>query len=471
MNKFFIVLFSLLLSLITHAQNVIIKGLAKTYEFKEIGVWVNSDYISNIQKQLTYTVIDSSGNFTLEFNSKEIQYITLKIEKNISSLYIEPKGNYELILFPPDSSTYQNPNLEKIIQLSIKLKSKTEINALTMDYDDRFDEFLGTSYLRIKPQLQIDSFKLSMREFYSTVNNPYFKTYINYTIASIEQKTKISEKKLFAEYLMNKPIIYNNPEYMLFFNAFFKQKIKDFSMTKAGAPMGFQINDRGSFAGTMELLKRDSFLQNDTLRELVLIKGMYEAYYDNSFKRPAVVAILQQVVQETIIEEHKRIAQNILNSFSKLKTGTFAPYFELPDKTGLTHSIDELRNKKYVYLMFYDVNCSVCQQQMKIIPSLIKLYGDRITFVSISSDKKIADLKNFQSKNTKYSWLFLYDNSLGKLNKDYEIKSIPSYFLIDPDGKFIQVPAESPDGEIDRTFYDLTKPKAKSHGIGDKINH
>jgi hypothetical protein len=146
MNKFFLVIFSLLLSLITHAQNVIIKGLAKTYEFKEIGVWVNSDYISNIQKQLTYTVIDSSGNFTLEFNSKEIQYITLKIEKNISSLYIEPNGNYEIILFPPDSSTYQNPNLEKIVKLSIKLKSKTEINALTMDYDDRFDEFLGTSY-------------------------------------------------------------------------------------------------------------------------------------------------------------------------------------------------------------------------------------------------------------------------------------------------------------------------------------
>jgi peroxiredoxin len=471
MYKFFAVIFSLLASLLTFSQNVVIRGVAKTYEFKEIGVWMNSDYLSNLQKQLTYTTIDSAGNFTLEFNSKEIQYVTLKVEKFISSLYIEPKGNYEIILYPPDSTTYQNPNLEQIVKLSIKLKSKTEINAITMDYDNRFDEFLGVSYLRIKPQVQIDSFKMAMREFYSTVNNAYFISYINYTIASLEQKTKMSEKKLFAEYLFNKPVLYKNPEYMLFFNDFFKQKVKDFSMTKAGAPMVFQINDRGSFSGTMELLKRDAFLQNDTLRELVLIKGLYEAYYDNSFKRPSVVAILQQIVQETTIEEHKRIAQNILNSFSNLKAGTSAPYFELPDKTGLTHSLDELRTKKYVYLMFYDVNCSACQQQMKIIPSLIKMYGERITFVSVSADKTNADLKNFQSKNLKYNWLFLYDNTQGKLKKDYEIKALPSYFLIDPEGKFIQVPAESPEEDIDRIFYDIVKPKAKSHGIGDKKNH
>ena len=237
-----------------------------------------------------------------------------------------------------------------------------------MENYNRFDEFLGVTYLRIKSQVKIDSFKLAMKDFYSTVNNPYFKNYISYSIASLEQRTKKSEKKLFTEYLINKPILYSNPEYMLFFNDFFKQKIQDFSMSKLGNPMSFQINDRGSFAGTMEVLKRDEFLQNDTLRELVLIKGLYDSYYDNSFKKPSIVSILQQIVQETKIEEHKHIAQNILNSFSKLKKGAQAPFFELPDKTGATHSLDELRTNKYVYLMFYDINCTACQQQMKIIP-------------------------------------------------------------------------------------------------------
>lgn len=470
MTRYIIISSILFLSFLSQAQNVVIKGSAKSYEYREIGVWINNDYISNTQKQLTYSVIDSLGNFTLEFNSKDIQYITLKVDKNISNMYIEPKGNYEVIFMPPDSTTYQNPNLEHDVKLSIKLKSKTEINSLTMDYDNRFDEFLGVTYLRIKSQVKIDSFKVAMKDFYSTVNNPYFKNYISYSIASLEQRTKMSEKKLFTEYLANKPILYSNPEYMLFFNDFFKQKLQDFSITKSGTPLAFQINDRGSFAGALEVLKRDEFLQNDTLRELVLIKGLYESYYDNSFKKPSIVAILQQIVQETKIEEHKRIAQNILNSFSKLKVGAQAPFFELPDKTGATHSIDELRTNKYIYLMFYDINCTACQQQMKIIPSLIKTYGERINFVSVSVDKTNAEMKNFLLKNPKYTWLFLSDNSLGKLKSDYEIKSLPTYFLINPEGKFIQVPASSPEEDIDRALYDITKPKAKVHGIGDKKN-
>jgi len=109
-------------------------------------------------------------------------------------------------------------------------------------------------------------------------------------------------------------------------------------------------------------------------------------------------------------------------------------------------------------------------QQMKVIPSLKKQYGSHIQFVSISLDPTNADLKNFATKNPKYDWFLLHDNTLGKLKTDYEIKLLPAYFLINPDGKFMQVPAGSPEEDIERAFYDIVKPKAKIHGIGDKKN-
>jgi peroxiredoxin len=473
MNRFILIITLLVFPFLSQAQNVTISGAAKYYEYKEIGVWVNNDYISNTQKQLTFSSVDSIGNFKLEFNTKEIQYITLKIEKNISSMYVEPNGNYEVILMPPDSTTYQNPNLEHDVKLSIKLKSKTEINSLTMDYDKRFDDFLTVDYiafLKRAPLPKIDSFKLAMKSFYSTVTNKYFDAYITYTIAALEEKTKMSTKKLYANYLNHKPIFYNNPEYMDFFNDFYKQKVQEFSLSKDGLPLKFQINERGSFQGAKDVLIRDPFLKNDTIRELVLIKALYEAYYDGSFKRESVVAMLQQAMAESKIAEHKHIAQNILNSFSKLQKGSPAPFFEFPDKTGLTHSLDELRNKKYIYLMLFDENCSTCIQQMKTIPAYKKTYGERITFVSISTGKTNTELKNFCAKNPKFDWLFLYDTSGEKLKTDYEIKSLPAYFLIDPDGKFIQVPAESPDEDIDRAFFDITKPSGNTHHVGDKKN-
>jgi thiol-disulfide isomerase/thioredoxin len=456
------------------AQQVTIRGNAASHEYKEISVWAINDYISNTQKKLTYSVIDSAGNFLLELSTKEIQYITLKVENNIASMYIEPNGQYDVIFNKPDSTTYHNPNIEHDVQLSIKLKSKTEINALTMDYDKRFDDFLSyyyPSFVKRAPKPVIDSFKLAIHEYYSAVNNSYLNTYVDYSIASLEEKTKESDKKLFSTYLEGKPIQYNHPEYMNFFNTFFKQKLYSFSLSKAGTPIHFEINDRGSYQGAMSVLQRDPFLKNDTLRELVLIKGLYESYYDGSFKKSSIVPMLQQVVEESKIAVHQQIAFNILNSFSRLKPGSVAPVFVLPDKTGLTASLDELRSKKYVYLTFFNSSCTECLQQMKVLPSLKKMYGERISFVSITLDKTAADLKNFCTKNPQYDWLFLYDNSNGKLQNNYEIKTLPSYFLINPEGKFVQAPAEGPEGDIDRVFYDIVKPKAKRHNIGSKKNN
>ena len=460
-------------SFLSVAQQVTIKGSAPSYEYKEICVWAVNDYISHTQRKLTYSIVDSAGNFLLELTTKEIQYITLQVDKSIASMYMEPNANYEVIMHLPDSTTYANKNLMHDVELSIKLKSKTEINALTMDFDKRFDEFTTyylPNFVKRAPKPAIDSFKIAIEKYYSDVKNNYLNTYVDYSIASLEEKTNYSEQKLFETYLDKKPIQYNNPEYMNFFNTFFKQKLYNFSLTKKGQSLSFQINNRGSFKGAMLVLEQDQFLKNDTIRELVLLKGLMESYYDNSFSKTSIVGILKQIAEESIIPVHQQIANNILNSFSKLKPGALAPTFTLPDKTGKTISLDELRTKKYIYLTFFDNTCSECIPQMKVIAALKKTYGERVVFVSIMTSKNASDLKNFCAKNPSFDWTFLYDIT-DEIKSAYEIQSLPSYYLINPDGHFIQAPAESPNGDIDRALYDIVKPKAKRHNIGSKKNN
>lgn len=457
---------------ISQAQNVKIKGLAKTYENREIGVWVYRDLISNTEKQLTYSTIDSVGNFLLEFNTKHIQYITLKIDKNIASMHVDSNATYEIIIMPPDSTTYQNPNLEHDVRISIRLKSKTEINALTIDYEKQFDDFLTREYKSFvsrNPQPKIDSFKVMMHHFYADVKNNYFDAYRMYSIAALEEKTMASRKKLYNAYLHQKPILYNDVEYFNFFNTFYKQYLRSIYLAH-GQAFKDQIEVHNNYTGIMDILKKDDFLKNDSIREIVLIRGLYESYYDGTFKKESIVKFLEYVLETSIIAENKQIIQNILHSFSKLKPGAPAPYFELPDKMGLTHSLDELRNKKFVYIFFFDQQCTACAQQMKIIPSLKKQYGTRIEFVGISADKTNSDLNQFCLKNPQYDWLFLYDNTGSTLKNTYEIRSLPAYFLIDMEGKFVQAPADTPDGDIERVFYDITKPKVKKHKVGDKTN-
>jgi len=457
-----------------HGQTITIKGNAKTYENSEIEVWVHRDYISNLEKQLTYSVIDSTGNFMLEFESKEIQYITLKIETNIASMFVEPNVAYDIIIFPPDTTTYQNANLEHDVKISIDLKSKKEINALTIDYDKRFDDFLTNEYPSFvsrtaKPK--IDSFKVSMFNFYSTVDNEYFKNYMTYSIAALEEKTYTSRKKLYTTYLKDKPILYNNPEYFNFFNTFYKNCLQNYVLVKKDAAIESLIDKHCSVDGVMNVLQKDTFLENDTIRELVLIKGLYESYYDGTFIGDSVVKMLGQIKERSQVSEHRLITQNILNSLSKLRPGVQAPFFELPDKTGRTHSIDELRTKKYLYIVFFQIGSTACLQQIKVISSFKKTYGKQIEFVGICEDKNMKEFKEFCNKNPQYDWLLLYDHTGSKLKKNYEITSFPTYFLIDPQGKFIQVPADGPEEYIDRTFNDLTtKSTPKKTKVGDKKN-
>lgn len=231
------------------------------------------------------------------------------------------------------------------------------------------------------------------------------------------------------------------------------------------------IDKHCDYVGLMNVLKRDEFLENDTLRELVIIKGLYESYYDGNFNRDSVVKMLEQIKEGSKVPEHKAITQNILISFSKLRPGEKAPFFELPDKTGLTHSLDELRYKKYVYVVFFNTTCTACLQQIKVFSSFKKKYGKQIEFVGICEDKEMKTFKDFCSKNPKYDWLLLFDNSGSKLKSAYEINSLPTYFLIDFEGAFVQVPADGPEEFIDRTFNDITKPKATKVKVGDKNNN
>jgi peroxiredoxin len=456
------------------SQTVSIKGIAKSFANKEIELYVNRDYISNTQRLLTYSVIDEKGNFDLEFDCKEIIYVTLKVAKHYTTMYAQPNQIYDVILQAPDSTTYQNPNIEHSIKISINLKSATEINALSMDYDKRFDDFLSKDYKSFvsrTPQAKIDSFRIAMKEYYSTVNNTFFANYIKYSIAALEEKTKSNPKKIYFENIKGKPILYNHPEYMNLFNDFYKQKLQGVALSKQGAGLNFAINERGSFTAVKDILKQDYYLMNDTIRELVLLKGLFESYYDNSFKKKSITAILSQAITESKISEHQFIAKNMLSAFSTLQIGSTAPNFQLPDKSGITHSLDELRTKKYVYLMFYEANNTAALMQMKLIVALKKKYGDKINFVAISDDKTNEALQAFCKKNSNFDWLFLYDNTENnQLRTNYELRSIPAYYFISPEGKFVQVPADSPEEDIDRAFFDATKAKRKSILIGDKLN-
>lgn len=441
------------------AQPVIIEGSAPNYKGKTVYVSAYKDFITNTSVQVASARINDSGKFNIRIDGlKQCTYINIHINNGKGDMYIIPGNNYRVIFPPPDSSTYQNPYIEHAITLNIFIKDTTELNNLIIDFNGRLNDFMLKNYQRfIRKQAPpyIDSFYHAMLIRYKNSKNPDFLGYLIYTIAEIENNILEGQKALGEKYLKDRPILYHNYEYMQFFNDYFKDYMHSITFTMNGGDINKFIT-KSDYPGMMELLKINHLLRNDSLCELVLLKGLYELYYSGEYNQDDIKTLLRVIGNSSKIEEDRVIAGDILASFSGVVKGGDAPDFALKDSKGEVSSILDFRGK-YLYIAFFKSTSSASVSQMEIMPALYKQYGKKINFVFISEDDDYSDLVNFVNANKNFTWTFLYDEK-HNLMAQYDVKTLPEYFLINPQGKFFRSPADDPSHGIQNTFEDITKP-------------
>jgi thiol-disulfide isomerase/thioredoxin len=439
------------------AQNVTINGYAPAYKSQDITLYIYADYISYAQIPVATETVSDSGFFKFVLQTDDVKRILLKSSKQKANMYIEPDRNYTVFFPGRDTVHFLNPNVEQNVDLEFAVTDTTEINALIISYNEHFEKFWTENYQYFvlkKSRERLDSFRLQMQNTYAYLNKPYFKSYITYNIADLDLSTFQGKNGLSKKYIVGKPVLYDHYEYMNFFNNFFNHYLQLYAQSKNGNAMTEQINGKAGYQGCMSVLAGDKYLKNDTLRELVLIKGLSELYYVPDFSRENILNILEQIASNSKIALHQVIAANVINSFSKLRPGESAPAFTLLDQKGKKVNLTDFKGK-FVYLDFWATWCIPCLQEMKLIPSLKKKYGDKIVFISISLDDDTLQMKKFLAKNPKWDWVILHYGSSKQVKEDYEIKSVPSYFLINPFGNFTQSPALRPTQDIESTFWGI----------------
>ena len=107
------------------------------------------------------------------------------------------------------------------------------------------------------------------------------------------------------------------------------------------------------------------------------------------------------------------------------------------------------------------------------MPDLKKKYGDYIEFVSICLDDDPKALIGFLKENPKYDWHFAHYQGNLALLENYNVRSVPSYYLIGPEGEMVDAnalrPAPlSPGAQyttIDKTFWAIKRKFHKKEPI------
>jgi thiol-disulfide isomerase/thioredoxin len=311
----------------------------------------------------------------------------------------------------------------------------------------------------------LDTFLAATKKRYKNIKNPYFKNYVDYSFADFFSSTSRNKTILYKQFIDRRPILYSNYEYMHFFNTHFKGYLKAFASTKNGGNIYNSINNFADYRDLQNQFKTDQSIKNDTIRELLILKGLIDFYYSPDFDKHQVQSVIEQLYRETKVEEHKKIAFNMLQTIYQLQPGAPAPDFVANDKAGMKVNLSNYKGK-YIYLNFFSTQSDVSLKEMQKIIELKKKFNDKVTFISVCLDDSVKAYKAYLKANPKQDWIILHQAQNSSAKQAYNIKTLSGFFFINPQMQLAQSPALMPSEGIEYKFNALFRPRKKNAIIG-----
>ncbi len=431
------------------------------------------DYISYEYKILDRGIVDEEGHITFEADPKKGMKALIQIQDKSGVIYLDPNTPSYNVSFPQEVENVQKLNGNTVRLIFDKLP-KDDLNTLILEFNLRFDYFLYGDTARIMlTASQSKVFQDSLANFtsktfkiYKDIDNPYFKDYFKYSIASValfSDRTEPAKNKyvVFETFIKGNPILYHNDAYMAFIKDFYSDALSDVILFDRDKIV-FAINNLASRSALDEAMSAHYYLKNDEFREFIMVNGLLEGYHTTFFDRENMQIILRKIVADPVSEKHAKMAKNVLEFQNKLIVGSDAPLFSWEEKNGETVNLRSLRGK-HVYLQFWASWNKQSVQEMLIMKKLNEKYSKYVTFVSISLDADPKAYRDFLEHSTNgMNWHFGHYNGDAKILDDYNLRNVPVYFLIDDQGKLKQSPALSPSPNgvyksIDESFFYLMK--------------
>jgi len=446
----------LIITLPLKAQEVTINGNAATYKGDTLYLHGFTDYLSFTPEIIASALVDEKGDFMFRFTSANTRQVYISLEVFKGFMFVEPGGNYTIILPQKQIKNTEdqlNPFFKQIeFNFSFISLNDNSLNKLTNSFDKQYSKAVGTilnqGALAKTGKRKTDSIINNIEQNFKDSDNEYFNDYKYYYYGMLQfMGYKHNKEDLLNEFFKNKPVKYNNISYMLFFDEVFSGF---FTLPSSLLPIKniySSIYDK-SYYQLYKTIQMSKLFTDNQLIELVILKGLKDAYYSESFEKEPIIAVLDSFILSTKNPDFLRIAENLRTNFTKLVTGYTAPPFMLPKPNGkMLKSTDFIG--KFLYIQFFNPLSYTSQQQMEVLKTLKQRIPENFEIVTIFVSKNKADLNKYLEQHPDYNWNFVFYDNNNQLLTDYKVKAYPMYYLVNPDGKLILNPAPSPTEDIE----------------------
>lgn len=446
------------------SQDITIQGTEPHYSGVEISFYTFNERITFSKKEVGRCTIDEKGNFYVNFQSKNTVQVFADLGKYQVYIYVVPGGKYK-VKFPPRNdktiadrlNPYFRPNQ---IHLGIVGSDQNDMNGKIAKFDATFEpifqKYAFKAYLQTHFS-DLDSTMQELDESFGDDTEIYFQCYVKFKMAllkemSAKKKTEITIPQ--GNFPAN--ILIHNPGFGEWFDQVYRNYFQYLvTLDREKYPLHEIIDSKRDDTALREILRNVSVIPNDTINELILLKGLYDEYFSNEFDKNAVLELFDSLINRSPSFEHKELARKIMYKITRLNEGAIPPGFELITFDGDTCNLSDLHGK-YVYLNFCTSLSYPCLNNFNLLKSLNEKYADKLEIVTISVDEdnhRINEL--IQTRDYKWKFLKLGDQSL--VLEDYDIRAYPTYFLINPKGKLVLSPAPGPDKEFEKIFVGILK--------------
>ena len=146
-------------------------------------------------------------------------------------------------------------------------------------------------------------------------------------------------------------------------------------------------------------------------------------------------------------EEYIKEFEKLADARDRLNPGNVAPAFNYPDSSGKMVSSESLKGKVN-YIDVWATWCGPCKDEIPYLKKLQnELKEEDIAFVSVSIDRqedKEAWGNMVKEKELGGYQLYADGDWNSKIAKDYVIRGIPYFIIIDKEGKLVEVSATRP---------------------------
>jgi thiol-disulfide isomerase/thioredoxin len=290
----------------------------------------------------------------------------------------------------------------------------------------------------------------------------YTKTYLSYGKYRIELYLGKPKQELIEKHIQSPNFDPFHPECASFLEETFAFYFhKDYFHTDYDSLVhAIHLTDSRTI---QNLIGSNAKVSNPLIIDLIALSNLRGLYYGVQFSKATIYRNIEMLADssDSGIEP---IALRVLEKLAAGKKGSQPENFTLMNEKSERVQLKDYQGQ-FVYINFFKSNCSSCAREMQLMEPFQAKFNQQLTILSICMDQSLDDLTNYLSKHPDQKWEFLFGGSHPDLADQFNLRSIPGYYLLNPNGQLVYTYTKSPSEGISDQIYSLLNSFAPDQRI------